>query len=138
LDFVAFVLRLMVYRVAKQKNYEEHFMIYDDEKEDFENVNKDFKLIYFTSFSSEKSSVFLNICKQMQNIENKFDLNIFKLITRISTIDQRWTHELIKNELKVYGEKIRRVFICGPTLFIDDIQDILIKNDIDKKKIHLV
>jgi len=130
----------MVYRVAQQNNYDDndHLMIYKDEKDDFESLNKDFKLLYFSTFRSEDSGVFLNICQKMQEIDDKFNLKVFKNISRTSSLQPRWTVEFIKNELDPYMKKIRKVFLCGPTSFLDDINSMLKEVNIGKEKIHFV
>ena len=58
-------------------------MIYNNELEDFESVNQDFKLVYFSSFSNEKSAVYTDMCNKMQDIENQYELKLFKFVNRI-------------------------------------------------------
>ncbi len=129
----------MVYRVAKEKNYKDHFTIYPDEQEDFERVNKDFMLIYFSSFSNEKNSVYTDISNKMKQMNKTYNLDLFRCISRISTKDKkRWTPEFIKKEIFKFGNTLKKVFLCGPTSFTDAMQDALKEVGVEKNIMCLV
>ena len=52
-------------------------------------VKDGFKLIYFSSFSDEESAIFHDICERLEEIDKKYNVNVFKFIPRISSKDQK-------------------------------------------------
>ena len=50
-------------------------------------------------------------------------LNIFKYNIRIAkNYPQKWDKNFLAQELSPYKDKIKKVYICGPSDFLEDIQ----------------
>jgi hypothetical protein len=108
----------MTFKIAKDKyNYTGNKIFGDDE---FSIVSDDFKLIYFSSFSDESSSVYHNICQKLDSFDTQYNLNIFKYFVRFSNkSEMRWDSDYLSKTLSSYKNQISKAFICGPTRFLD-------------------
>ena len=139
IDFVSYVLRYITDKIARDIfSCNKNKLFQDEEFSNF--VKNDFKLIYFSTFSDEESSVYHNICEKLQNLDLKFKLNIFKYIVRFSNKNNtRWDTNYLANVLAPYKTSITKTYICGPTRFLDDIKQSLIDGLIVPiEKIYLV
>ena len=107
--------------------------------EDFSMVKDNFNLIYFSAFADDESAVFHEICDELHELDKKYSLNVFKFYSRISSKDKkRWDKDYIVEKLGKF-ENINKVYICGPTRFLDDIkQSVLDAEIVGVEKIHLV
>lgn len=132
------MLRFITYKIAKDKYNFNGNKIFDEEE--FSIIDDDFKLIYFSSFTDESSSVYHNICQKLESLDSQYNLNIFKYYPRFSNrSEMRWDTNYLNNILSPLKNKINKAFICGPTKFLDDIKKSLIDGLIvEKEKIHLV
>jgi hypothetical protein len=139
LDLVSFTLRYMIHRICNEKyNYSKN-KLFDNEKEEMEaSVGPDYKLEIFYSVQDKSSAVFLKIIDQMQELETKYKLNVFKINFRFSTSDKRrWDTDFINSCLKSESSLIEKVYIVGPVGFMDDIRDSLLESAIVSRK-HMV
>ncbi len=128
----------MTYKIAKDKyNFTGNKIFNDDE---FSIISDDFKLIYFSSFTDESSSVYHNICHKLDSLNIQYNLNIFKYYVRFSNKNEmRWDTDYLSKTLSSHKNQITKAFICGPTRFLDDIKKSLIDGMIvEKEKIILV
>ena len=136
LDFVAFTLRYVCYKIAST-NFNQHDNIIN--KEDFSMVKDDFRLIYFSTFQDEESVVYHDMCDKLQKLDKKYNLNVFKFISRVSSKDkERWDTVFVNEKLEKI-DKVKKAFICGPVRFLNDMKAILLQTGkISEDKIHLV
>ena len=136
IDFVAFVLRYMCNKICVSQFNEMGNTI---NSEDFSMVKDNFNLIYFSTFADDESAVFHEICEELQELDKKYNLNVFKFYSRISSGDKiRWDKNFVVEKLGKL-EEIKKIFICGPTRFLDDIKKSILESEIvGIEKIHLV
>jgi ferredoxin-NADP reductase len=132
------VLRYITFKIAKDKyNFTGNKFFGDNE---FSIISDDFKLVYFSSFTEESSSVYHTMCQNLESMDSQYNLGIFKYIVRFSDKNEtRWDTEYLSKTLSSYKNQITKALICGPTKFLDDIKKSLIDGLIvDKDKIILV
>jgi len=139
LDFVAYILRYMVSQINKQLDLTENSI---DADEEFSDIGEDFCLVYMSSFSDKDNGVYTDVCSELQRLDNKYNLNRFKFINRFSDSQPkqpRWSTGFIKEQLGVFTGKISKVFLCGPTPFLDDSQENLLSSGlVSKEQIRFV
>ena len=130
LDMVAYVLRYMVSEINKRVDGLSNNFI--DSSENFSDIsNSDFTLVYMTSFSNHDDGVYTDVCTQLQILDEKYNLNKFKFINRFSDDTPkppRWNQSFLNEQLGQYQGKISKVFLCGPTPFLDDSKENLLKS----------
>jgi hypothetical protein len=139
IDFISYVLRYITDKIAREKFQYSHNRLFKEE--DFSSVVKDdFKLIYFSTFADEESAVYHTICEKLQNLDKKYQLNVFRYIPRFSNKDKkRWDTAFLCKELESLKYSITRAFVCGPTPFLDQIKQSLTDGLIvEKDKIFLI
>ncbi len=132
LDLVSFTLRYMIQKVCNENYKNSKNKLFENEKEEMEeSVGPDFKLELFYSVQNKNSALFLPLFEQMQELESKYKLNVFKINFRFSDTDRRrWNTELINSCLKKENSLIQKVYIVGPVGFMDDIRDALLDSGI--------
>ena len=138
IDFVSYVLRHITDKIAREKYECTNNKIFINENL-CTNLKGDFKLVYFSSFSDQESSVYHTICEKLYDLDKKYNLNIFKYVYRFSNEDKaRWDTNYLCNALASYKNSITRAYICGPTGFLDYIKNSLIDGLIvPQNKIYL-
>ena len=75
LDFAFYIIRYMINKISKNKFNEKKNKI--DNKEIFNNVQDDFKLLIFASYTNIKSAIMDDILKKANNLDIKYKLNMF-------------------------------------------------------------
>ena len=133
---MALILRYVCNKISTNFFSEKQNLI---NNEDFGMIKDDFRLIYFSSFVDEESSVFNNICEKIYHFDKKYKLNIFTFYSRISNKnDKRWDLKFINEKLK-YEENIKKAYICGPVGFLNHIKKLLLDTTkLRVETIHLV
>jgi len=136
LDFVAFVLRYVCHKIASEK-FNTHKNNINDE--DFSMVKGGFKLVYFATFADEEQAIYHENCLKLHELCQKYNLNIFEYHSRISTQGKkRWDTSFIQDKLGK-EKTIEKVFICGPTKFLEDIKGHVLESKlVTENQIHLV
>ncbi len=138
IDFIAYILRYQADKIAsKHFNYHSNKLI---QSESFDNIHSDFKLIYFSKFRDQESEVYGDMCDKMKELDEKYNMNIFKFIKIISkTNRQELNSQYIASILNPFKSNIEKVFICGPPGFLDIIKEnLLVESLVEKSKITLV
>lgn len=65
--------------------------------------------------------------------DKKYSLNKFKYYPRLSDVDHRPAEDFYIFALKNITN-LKKVFLCGPSSYLDDIKDILIRNRLAPKE----
>jgi len=133
LDFVAFILRYIVSRISKKLQIPNNSI---DKEESYDEISDDFTLVYMSSFSNQDEGVYVAECQALQELDLKYNLNMFKFINRFSDDNprpSRWNDIMLKKELGQFKDKIKKVFLCGPTPFLDDSKLNLLKSGLVTK-----
>lgn len=140
LDFIAYILRYIADRVAENLYGEKNNKIMLDE--DFSPISPDFKLIFFSAFKDKFSTIFQELCERMHFFSEKYGFlnSVFKYYVRIAKNQpQKWDKNFLSQELSIHKEKIKKVYICGTSDFIQDITiQVLESNLVEKDKIFLI
>ena len=131
----------MVYKISKNSHNNDKNLLIENEDVIFQEiVDPSFKINLFVTFANPESSIYMDVFEELVNLEKKYNLNIFKLTFRYSSEKtERWNKNFIQNSLKEIRESITKVYLIGPTAFMDDIKSSLIETDMaNKNKIILV
>jgi len=126
LDFVAYVLRYIVTQVNNRLKISDNYI---DKDEDFTEISDDFRLVYMSSFSNKDNGVYVEVCKELEKLDLKYKLNKFKFINRFSDDEPkppRWNADFLNEHIGEFSENISKVFVCGPTPFLDDSKEMLL------------
>ena len=111
-------------------------------EEDFSAIAPNFKLIYFSAFKDKFSTIFQEQCERMHFFSEKYSFlnSIFKYYIRIAkNYPQKWDKIFLSQELGIYKDQIKKVYICGPSDFLEDIQfQVLEAELVEKDKIILI
>ena len=137
LDFVAVVVRKICYEAAKKENCKNNLML---ENESFSLANN-FKLVLFCAYPDETNAYWHDIFVRTAAIDKNYKLGIFEYYPRISTSKtKRWDKEFYFQSFKgITKEDIKRVFLCGPSTFLDSVKSSLIESQhVSEDKITLV
>lgn len=136
LDFISYAIRLLCYKVAKEKfDYQENHLLPEDT---FEEASSDFKLILFYSFQNMDNSHWHNEFMKADELNRKYGYNIFEYHPRNSSSDKRLNKEYYE---KAIGDitTINKAYLCGPSKYLDDIKEMLVQNKlVPEKMITLV
>jgi ferredoxin-NADP reductase len=133
LDLIAFTLRYAVYKISRNHfNKTDNVVLYPEENNLFdEMVSNDFQLHVYATFANRKSAIFVDVCEQLLQLDQKYNLNIFKFHLKISSEGrEKWNEEFLKKNLNSFKNLITKVFIVGPIGFMDEIKKGLINADI--------
>jgi hypothetical protein len=84
--------------------------------------------------------LFEDVCEQLEALDKKYNLNIFRYHLRISSIHrQRWDENFMKENLLEIKENITKIFVVGPVPFMDDVKrDVLLSGVANSDQIVLV
>lgn len=137
LDFVAVVIRKLIHKISVQLNCENNTLI---ENENFM-LSENFQLHLFCAYPDEKNAFWHDIFTKAAGLDDKYNIGLFKYYPRLSSqSSKRWDSEFYREKLKsVNSNLLKRVFLCGPSHFIDSVKDHLINDKIaDKEIITLV
>jgi hypothetical protein len=128
IDLIAYTMRYTVDKVNNRNpNLDKNYMV--DESFD---IADDFKLVLFASFPTQKGSIFTDECNKLKKLCEKYDLNTFEYILRISSLTkERWNSNYIYDKLFKYVNNIEKVYLVGPIQFMDDIKGSLSQKDLD-------
>ena len=140
LDFIAYILRYIADKVAVNEYGVKNNRISLDE--DFSPIAPNFKLIYFSAFKDKFSTIFQELSEKMNFFCEKYSFlnSVFKYYNRIAkNFPQKWDKNFLKQELEIYKDEITKVYICGPSDFLEDIQyQFLGTGLVEKNKIILI
>lgn len=124
LDFVAVVVRKVIHEASKKQGCNNNTLI---ENEKF-NFGDNFKLVLFSAFPDDKTSIWNDILTKVSEIDIKNNIGIFTYYSRISNSQsKRWDTDFYKKTLNnVNNNFLKKVFLCGPSLFLDSIKENLV------------
>lgn len=125
LDLIAYTIRLVAYKIAKER-----FSCKDNkltEDESFDEAASDFKLILFCSYPDEINAYWHDLFIKTHDYDKKYSLNKFEYYPRLSNVDKRPGEDYYINALKNITN-LKKVFLCGPSSYLDDIKAKLIRN----------
>ena len=136
LDFTFYIIRHMINKISRTKFNENRNKI--DDIETFGDIQDDFKLILFFSYTNLQSSVMNEVLKQAKDFDLKYNLNIFDYNMRTNQ-DKYWDSSFFIEKLKTYSDSIDKVSLCGPVGFMEAMKNSIIKTKIvDVKKIIFI
>lgn len=122
LDLVGFVIRYVSDKIGSKFNKQNKISVNEQFK-----VGSNFKLIYFSSFKTDKAAVFHNECQALDKLDKEHGLGIFEYVPRISEVDKkRWDASFMQTRLS--NKKIEKVFICGPVAFQETVQQTVLES----------
>ena len=126
----------MINKISRTKFNENRNKI--DDIETFGDIQDDFKLILFFSYTNLQSSVMNEVLKQAKDFDLKYNLNIFDYNMRTNQ-DKYWDSSFFIEKLKTYSDSIDKVSLCGPVGFMEAMKNSIIKTKIvDVKKIIFI
>ena len=79
----------------------------------------DFCFHFYASFAKKEHAMGLELCMQLEEMNNKMGLNNFKYVLRLAEGPEikerpaRWDQKFIVDHLKDHAGKIQRVWVCG-------------------------
>jgi len=90
-------------------------------------ISDDFKFHLFVSFQNKESSIALDLCIKLAQMNAKLGLDNFKLTVRLSNekgavdeesgvqfLKDRWNQGFIDDQVSAYAGQIKRIWVCGP------------------------
>jgi len=89
-----------------------------DEKETFSNIQYDFKLILFVSYSTKNSAIMHDILQKANSLDKKYSLNKFDYYMR-SNEDKRWEKSFYQAALENVSKKGNQLHLCGPVGYME-------------------
>lgn len=116
LDFAFYVLRYMIDLVSKRTFKTNNNKI--DQSENFSDIQNDFKLILYVSFSSKSSAIMHDILQKANSLDKKYSLNKFDYYMR-SNEDKRWEKSFYQATLENVSKKVTQLHLCGPVGFME-------------------
>eukprot|EP00340_Litonotus_pictus_P003817 CAMPEP_0170522320 /NCGR_PEP_ID=MMETSP0209-20121228/7749_1 /TAXON_ID=665100 ORGANISM="Litonotus pictus, Strain P1" /NCGR_SAMPLE_ID=MMETSP0209 /ASSEMBLY_ACC=CAM_ASM_000301 /LENGTH=735 /DNA_ID=CAMNT_0010809763 /DNA_START=116 /DNA_END=2323 /DNA_ORIENTATION=- len=131
LDFVANVVRKVCHAVSTKLNCSNNTLV---ENEDF-NLGDNFKLVLFCAYPDKENAFWHDIFLKTAALDEKHQIGIFSYFPRIS-IEQskRWDRDFLRSSLEsVKTSFLKKVFLCGPSQFLDSIKNNLIDGEIIHK-----
>ena len=136
IDLISFTLRYAAHKVSKDVYSCSDNILYPTEASDFEKiVGNDFQLHVFISFANLNTAFFLDVCEKLEKFDLKYNLNIFKLYIRISSVNRvKWDEYFMKEKLGSICKNINKTMIVGPIGFMDDVRRDLISSGIVKSE----
>lgn len=137
LDFVAVAIRKLIHTISLKLNCNNNTLV---ENENFM-IGDNFQLHLFCAYPDDKNAFWHDIFLKAAGLDEKYNVGIFKYHSRISSQNsKRWNSEYYKEALKgVNSNLLKRVFLCGPSHFIDSVKEHLINDNLaDKEIITLV
>lgn len=106
----------MVDKISKTKFNNEKNKI--DENETFSEVNEDFKLILFASYSTKDSALMHEILLKANSFDKKWNLNKFDYYMR-SSEDEKWNKGFLQAALENVSKQETHLHLCGPVGFME-------------------
>jgi len=116
LDFAFYIIRYLVDKVSRVNFNNHHNKI--DENETFSEVEEDFKMILFASYSTKNSALAHDILQKTDNFDKKFNLHKFDYYMR-SNNDQKWNKSFLQATLKNVSNQATHLYLCGPVGFME-------------------
>ena len=141
IDLITFALRYMVHTISvKHFKYNNNLLLKNEEATFKDIVHPSFKIHLFVTFSNPESAIYMNVFQELEKLDQKYNLNVFKLTTRYSSEKtERWNKSFIKNNLYQTRNSINKIYLIGPVPFMEDINVGLIETGVsDKKRIIFV
>jgi hypothetical protein len=115
IDLIALTIRYACYKAKGRTIY----------NETFDNIDTDFNLVLFTSYTDELGSIFHEECEKLLKINNEYNLKLFSYHIRISSKDNtKWDTEFMNSNLREY-KNIKKVLIVGPIGFMESVKNSL-------------
>ena len=139
IDLISFTLRYIVRKISRERLNNNSNVI--DRNENFEDiVSNDFRLHIYATFAFKESVIYGEVCRQLENLDRKYDLGIFKYNLRVSSEDRtRYDYNFMKENLSGLSKNLSKIYLIGPISFMDDVKEsLLATNYIEKDKIILV
>ncbi len=139
IDLITFTLRYMVYKVSKNHFKKEDNLLLNNENATFKDIlDPSFRIHLFTTFANPESAIYMNVFQELEKLDQKYNLDVFKLTTRYSSEKtERWNKNFIHKNLTPIKSAINRVYLIGPVPFMDDIKAGLIETGVADKK-HII
>jgi len=102
-----------------------------DERENFNEIQDDFKLILFTSYNSKNNAIMHEILSQASKLNKKYNLNKFDYHMRTKD-DIEWTKDYFEECLQTVSQGKNKLYLCGPVGFMEVMKSNIMKTG----KIH--
>lgn len=129
LDFITLLIRYSIHKL--NLNGKSDFVIDDDENFDY--FADDFNLILMGSFPSENCFPYLEICRELEQLNEKYNLNLFKFLLRLSSQNKiKWNNIFMIENLPKHS--IYKIYLSGPVRFMDEIKEALLDSYLVKKE----
>ena len=118
----------MVDKVSRNNFDTSDNCLFANEREEMQtSVENNYKLHMFYSVPNRKSAVFINIFEEMEALDKKYNLNVFKMHLRLAESDkQRWNADFVQSKLEKEKSDVTRFYLAGPVPFMDDIKDAIL------------
>lgn len=123
LDFCFYVIRYIVDRISRTKFKEKYNKI--DDTETFVDLEEDFKLILFVSYSSSKSSCMHEILTAASNLDKKYNLKKFEYHMRTGK-EKRFESAYFEDKMRFVSKLNNKVYLCGPVAFMNAVKEELL------------
>lgn len=122
LDFISFILRFIFFKIPK-----DHFQFNDNliDNENFDCIDKSFKLVVFASYYNEKSSLMHKLLKEADRLNKKYKLELFEYYHDFNKSDSKttWDNTFFNEKFKTEFDFIQNVYLCGTIKFIEMMRD---------------
>lgn len=101
-DLVAFLVRKNLNRMALNEENQ---------------VEKDFKFVFYCSFPNEQESIGLDLCRGLADLCEKTGNKNFEFHCRFSKYTkERWDKKFLEESLSKQGTNLKRIWVCGPPM----------------------
>ncbi len=141
LDLVAYVLRYATYKISSEKFRNNTNVLLPQEISTFNQLNSnDFQLHFYVSFRDRQSALFLDVCEELEALDKKYDLGVFKFHKTIYVeYNEIWDSQFLYNKFNAIKDVINQFYIVGPVNFMEVVKCGLLKSQITtEEKIFLV
>ena len=72
--------------------------------------------------------MYLDVFEKLQEFDTRYNLNMFKLWTRLSSKNkERWDSNFIQQHLYNERKSITKFFLVGPVPFMDDMKEAILQ-----------
>lgn len=141
LDLVAYVLRYATYKISKEKFGNTTNVLLPQEIQIFDQIKlEEFQIHFYVSFRDSMSALFLDVCEELNAVDKKYGLGIFKFFKTIQFENNMiWDSNFLISNFNSIKDEIKQFYIVGPITFMQDIKQGLIDSKIStNEKIFLV
>ena len=142
LDLVAYVLRYATYKISIEKFGNTSNVLLPQEIQIFDQLKlEDFQLHFYVSFRDRKSALFIDVCEELDALDKKYGLGIFKFSKTIQVENSIiWDSNFLCSNFNSIKDEIKQFYIVGPITFMQDIKQGLLDSKIatTPEKIFLV